>query len=195
MRKNLIQVSVLTAAVLVLNGCGGSDSTTTPVAATGTAFYVDSAVEGVSVTCGSTMSTTDVNGQFMYEEGQDCMFRIGDIVLRRESDLYQDKVVMEDNLQTAQFLQSMDYDGNPDNGIMIHPQTAEVMAQNGISQMPNNDQELADACVNMQDANIGYQGEFVYEQDAQEHMNRTMEWYRERDEQYMDQPDNHQDSH
>jgi len=213
MKKELIQVSVLAAAVLLLNGCGGSESSTAPSVATGTAFYVDSAVQGVTVTCGSTVSTTDVNGQFTYEEGQNCMFSIGEIQLRNESELYQGKVVMEDNVQTAQFLQSMDYDGNPENGIMIDPRTADVMAQNGVNQMPDTDQELADACVNMANANIGYQGDFVYEQEAREHMDRTREWYGENGypdmdqhvgepntdhpdtDQHMDQPDSREDRH
>ena len=189
MKRNLIQVSVLAAAVLVINGCGGSDSSTTvPSASTGTAFYVDSAVEGCTVTCGSTVSTTDMNGQFTYEEGKECIFTIGDIELRRESGLYQGKVIVEDQLKTAQFLQSMDWDGNPNNGIQIDPRTADVMAQNDIHQVPNNDQDLADACAVMENANSDYKGGYIDQQDAQKHMDDTMEWYKD---QYRDQYDRH----
>jgi len=188
MKRKLIQGSVLTASVLLLNACGGSSGGTASAVSTGTAFYVDSAVQGCTVTCGSTVSTTDMNGQFTYEEGKECIFTIGDIELRRENGLYQGKVIVEDQLKTAQFLQSMDWDGNPNNGIKIDPRTADVMAQNDIHQVPTNDQDLADACADMEDANISYMGSYVSWQDAQDHMDDTMEWYKD---QYRDQYDRH----
>ena len=187
MKIKLIQGSVFTAAILLLSGCGDGGSTSSAVS-TGTATYIDSAVEGCTVTCGSTVSTTDMNGQFTYEEGKECIFTIGDIELRRESDLYQDKVIVEDQLKTAQFLQSMDWDGNPNNGIQIDPRTADVMAQNDIHQVPNNDQDLTDACADMENANSDYMGGYVGWQDAQDHMDDTMEWYKD---QYRDQYDRH----
>lgn len=196
MKRKFIHISVLTATVLLFSGCGDSNqSATVPVTATGTAFYVDSAVEGVTVTCGSTVSMTDVNGQFMYEEGQSCMFSLGNISLRTENDLYQDKVVIEDHIQTAQFLQSMDYDGNPENGIFIHSQTAEIMAQNGITEMPRTDQDIAEAVEYMGSANIGYHGDYVSEQEAQEHMDRTMGEYSGGEVPHMGEPDGREDSH
>lgn len=179
MKRELMNVSVLTAALFVLSGCGGSDGTSTATVgtATGTAFYVDSAVEGVTVTCGSQVTVTDKKGMFTYEEGKSCDFTIGKIHLRTENGLYQDKVVIEDHIETAQFLQSMDYDGNPDNGIHIHPDTADIMTKNNITQIPASDQDLADACADMEDADIGYQGGFVHEQDARDHMERTKKEY------------------
>ncbi len=196
MKRALIKVSILTAVSLVLSGCGDSNSNAdAPVTSTGTAFYIDSAVEGVTVTCGSTISTTDVNGQFMYEEGKTCMFSIGEITLRNETGLYQDKVVIEDHIQTAQFLQSMDYDGNPENGITIHPQTETVMTQNGINQIPGTDAELADAVEYMGSANIGYHGDFVGEQEAQEHMDRTMNEYGNGKVPHRGEPDGREENH
>ena len=192
MKRKIINVSVIAAAVLLLSGCGGSDGGTVAAttATTGTAFYVDSAVEGVTVTSGSTVSVTDANGKFTYEEGKPCDFSIGDIHLRTETGLYQDKVVIEDHIETAQFLQSMDYDGNAENGIRIHPDTADIMAKNNIDQMPNTDQDLADACADMENANIGYQGGFVHEQDAQDHMDRTKNEYDGKND-----PHNEEDAH
>jgi len=180
MKNKIITMSMLTIASLTFVGCGSSSSSSntpiTPPPATngGTAFYVDSAVEGVNVTCGSTTSITDANGMFHYEDGKDCQFSIGGILLRTDSGLYQDKVIIEDNIQTAQYLQSMDYDGNPQNGITIHNQTGNIMSQHGVSHVPMNDQDLAENVVMMENSNIGYHGNFVHQQDAQEHLNNTM---------------------
>jgi len=186
MKRKLIQGSVFTTAVLLLSGCGGSDNggSTTSSIVTGTATYIDSAVEGCTVTCGSTVSTTDVHGQFTYEEGKECIFTIGDIQLRTESNLYQDKVIIEDKLQTAQFLQSMDWDGNPDNGIKILPETADVMAQNNIDQVPDTDKDLADACDDMNSSVNDYNGRYMDETEAQYHMDRTNEWYNDQYDQH-----------
>jgi len=194
MKQKVVSISVLAAAVLAINGCGSSSSSsTTPPTATpttGTALYVDSAVEGVSVTCGSTTSVTDAEGRFTYEDGKDCQFSVGSVVLRTESGLYQDKVIIEDNIQTAQYLQSMDYDGNPDNGITIHNQTAEVMAQHNRTHVPTNDQELAECVADMENADIGYQGHFVHEQDAQEHVEKTKVKHEQDNQNNPHNPDN-----
>ncbi len=178
MKQTIITTSALTATLLLFAGCGSSSSSATapaPQPTTGTAFYLDSAVEGVTATCGSQVSQTDANGMFTYEDGKDCQFSIGDIVLRNESGLYQDKVIIEDNIRTAQYLQSMDSDGNPSNGIAIDPQTATVMRQNGITHTPATDEEIANSVVHMQNAGIGYQGQYVHESDAYEHVQGTKE--------------------
>ncbi|SFV50821.1 hypothetical protein MNB_SV-9-1207 [hydrothermal vent metagenome] len=178
MKQKIILMSILGISSLTLVGCGGSSSSNTtgniPVAPMGgTAFYVDSEVEGVDVICGSIKSVTDVNGMFRYEDGKDCQFSIGGVPLRTDSGLYQDKVIIEDNIQTAQYLQSMDYDGNPNNGISIHNQTANVMTQNGVTHVPRNDQELAENVVMMENSNSGYHGHFVNKQDAENHVHNT----------------------
>jgi hypothetical protein len=182
MKNILVATTLLSASLLLLSACGSSSNTsytpTTPnttLPMTGTAFYVDSAVGGVDVLCGTTHSVTDTNGAFIYEEGQDCQFYIGDVLLRHESGLYDGKVVIEDNLQTAQFLQSMDYDGDATNGISIHNQTGDILAQHNIHTVPHNDDTLAESVTHLQNANIGYHGDFVHQNDAQEHLNNTQQ--------------------
>jgi len=164
---------------LTMSGCGGGggSSSASQQAATGTAFYVDSAVEGVTVTCGNTVSVTDENGMFTFEAGRECRFTIGGILLRVENELYQDKVIVEDSIKTAQFLQSMDSDGNPDNGIKIMNQTGDVMVQYGISQVPDNDEELADAVEAMESSASGYYGSYVGGQEAENHLEKTKSQY------------------
>ncbi len=186
MKNVLVTTTLLSASLLLLSACGSSSSShtnytptsTTPnssMPTTGRAFYVDSAVGGVDVLCGTTHSVTDANGAFIYEEGQDCQFHIGDVLLRHESGLYDGKVVIEDNLQTAQFLQSMDYDGDASNGISIHNQTGDILAQHNIHSVPHNDDTLAESVTHLQNANIGYHGDFVHQNDAQEHLNTTQQ--------------------
>jgi len=182
MKHMLITTTLLSGSLLLLSACssGGSSSSSSSsvpsvpaVPNRGTAFYVDSAVEGVHVLCGSTASVTDVNGAFTYEEGQNCQFMIGDIVVHRDANLYDGKVIIEDNLRTAQFLQSMDYDGNANNGIQIHNQTGDVLAQHNIHNVPSDDDILAGVVEGMHNSDIGYHGNFVHQADAQEHLNQT----------------------
>jgi hypothetical protein len=179
MKKNtFIKTTLLSSSILLLSACGSSGTSysepTSQIQPTkGTAFYVDSAVEGVQVICGDTVSTTDARGAFTYEEGQDCQFKIGDVLLHQETALYDGKVIIEDDLKTAQFLQSMDYDGDANNGIQIHNQTGDVLEQHNIHSVPDNDDSIANAVVDMQDSDIGYHGDFVHEDDAQEHLNNT----------------------
>ena len=82
-------LSLLGMSILVI-GCGSVDNpfsspeaTATSTANKGTAFYVDSAVEGVTAQCRSTVTTTDKDGAFIYEVGQKCSFLIGNIVLSK----------------------------------------------------------------------------------------------------------------
>ena len=128
-------------ALLVLNGCGGSSSSDSTVPSTnnlvedttesgsetvdtkklGKGYYIDSAIEGVDYVCGSETGITDVNGTFIFEEGADCNFTIGNLVLREinASSLEDNITIFEDNLDVAQLLQTLDLDGNASNGITI----------------------------------------------------------------------------
>ena len=122
--NNTLLSSVLIATLLA--GCNSSDSqpsntSTTPVKKIGMGYYVDSAVSGITYTCGTEVGTTDDLGLFTFEEGEDCQFTIGDIVLREiKSSLLEDKItVLENNISVAQLLQTLDSDGDPSNGIDI----------------------------------------------------------------------------
>ena len=177
MYKN-ITISLLAGSLILLSGCGSSGSTTSgSTISRGTAFYVDAAVEGVTAVCGSTTTVTDADGAFVYEEGKKCQLKIGEIVLRTVDNLYDGQVIVEDSIQTAQFLQTLDQDGNPDNGIKIVSQTAEVLSQAGIHEVPKSDARLADTEETLKSAGIGYNGEYTSEQEAREHVNETYQKY------------------
>jgi len=183
MNHKIITIGIYTSAFLLFSGCG-SDNVTSSVAK-GTAFYVDSAVEGVTATCGGTTGVTGSDGSFTFEVEEECQFEVGNILLRQEGDLYENKVIIEDNIHTAQFLQTLDQDGNPDNGIKILEQTADVLSQIGLNKIPDNDAELIDVQWALENAGIDYQGRYTSAQEAQAHINKTYQEYHNQ----PDQPD------
>jgi len=179
MNKNKITLSFVSGALLLLSGCG-SDSTatggTTPVA-NGTAFYVDSAIKGVTVECGATSSVTASDGAFIYEAEGECQFKVGSVLLRTEAGLTEGKIVFEDNVKTAQFLQTLDIDGNPENGIIIAAESTTVLADMGIITVPQSDAVLAELEEAMDLADIGYHGKYVTSAEAKAHMEQSYEMY------------------
>jgi len=180
MNKNKIMLSFVSGALLLLNGCG-SDSTstggTTPIANNPTAFYVDSAIEGVTVECSASSSVTKSDGAFSYEAGAECQFKVGTVLLRTEGGLTEGKIVFEDNVRTAQFLQTLDVDGNPENGISILAETADVLVDMGMNTVPQSDAVLAEVEEAMDLAEIGYRGRYVTSVEAKAHMEKSYEIY------------------
>jgi len=174
------------AASLLLAACGGNDAKNTTDTSTLSnkvfkGYYVDSAVEGVEFNCttpsGATQSgITDENGTFTFEENQTCTFKIGDVVLREVNalSLEHNVTVFEDNTRVAQFLQTLDSDGNASNGIQILPETHEVLKERNMTDVPQNDAELVDVKDDLKvKAPEHYRGDVVSEQDAREHLEET----------------------
>ena len=176
MKKNCISFATVASLSILLFGCGSSLSyneenmTITPRAE---AFYVDSAVEGITAKCRSTVTTTNQEGAFTYEVGQGCSFWLGDILLREEGGITQNKMVLEDVIEVAQFLQSLDNDNSVENGITITPQTTATLRANNITTVPQTEEELGSIVALLQGANIGFGGDFVAKEDAQNHINQT----------------------
>ena len=91
--------------------------------------FLDSAVEGLTATSGTTISVTDAQGRFSYASGQAVTFSVGDVVLGVAQgaaivtplDLSPGAVDETDPTVTniARFLQTVDSDLDPDNGIVI----------------------------------------------------------------------------
>lgn len=123
---------------LLISACGGggsSDNSTAPVAAAPspsptvyTGLFLDSAVEGLNYTTASTEGTTNSEGEFIYQVSENITFSIGDIQF---PEVLADTVITPLNLfNTEDFnqlevvnilrlLQSLDIDGDADNGIQI----------------------------------------------------------------------------
>ena len=140
MKKRLIISATLASSVLFWTACGSSSDSAT----TGTAYYIDSAVEGVKATCGKTVTTTNALGAFTFEEGKNCTFSLGDILLREvDASLLADGAeVKETNINIARILQAMDIDGNPDNGITINTNILDALTKEGITTLPTTEAEM-----------------------------------------------------
>jgi hypothetical protein len=184
--RGLTLGSIITATLL-LSGCGGGGSSsstlTTPEATKnetttkkGTGFYVDSAVEGVEFVCGDSTGVTDSNGTFTFDENSTCTFSLGDVVLREVSatNLVDSVVILEDNVTIARFLQSLDIDGNPDNGIEIDAGVRATLAEQNLTKVAKSDDDVANMVISLQNTE-SYQGQMVTKEDAEAHITRTKE--------------------
>ena len=117
----------ISATVAIFIGCGGGGGNTP--AKTGTGYYVDSAIVGANYKCGSQSGVTGEGGKFTFEQGVNCEFSLAGIPLKSVSktELYNGKKIVEDDVNVAQLLQSLDADGNPDNGIQITKEIADAV--------------------------------------------------------------------
>jgi len=167
MTKKILATWVVTAAMLI--GCGGSNDPET--ATTGKAFYIDAAVGGVKYKCGTQEDITGADGSFTFDLGSGCTFYLGDIKLRDvvSSDLEDGKKLYETDVKIARILQSLDKDGNPDNGITIEADIIKALADNDITSLPTTEAEV-EFLFNVI-ANNG--GTKVSEEDAEKHLDEV----------------------
>lgn len=114
-----------------LAGCGGESSGGAEGGDTATGVFLDSAVEGLAYVSGSTSGLTNADGEFMYEVGRTVRFMVGDIVIGEALgkrlitpvDLIDGGDANHPTvLNIARFLQTIDEDNNPANGIRITEQ-------------------------------------------------------------------------
>jgi hypothetical protein len=137
-------ILVTLTALTALTGCGGGTTTGTTQASanvatgtTATGVFLDSAVQGLSYVSGTVSGVTTANGTFTYEVGKPIQFSVGGVVLGKTSG----KAVItpvdlvsggSDSNPTvvniARFLQTIDNDANPSNGIQI-PAELRTLAQ------------------------------------------------------------------
>ena len=114
---------------LLLAGCGGGSSVDpAEPAAPLSGVFVDSPVSNINYQTKTLKGVTDSNGVFQYMEGETVTFSIGEIEVGRSEGQEQisplDLVGTEDSenievINIARLLQSLDADGEPDNGIEI----------------------------------------------------------------------------
>lgn len=122
MKTTLLLPALFGSALVAVAGCN------TGSAPLQSGSLVDSAVEGLEYFTASHSGTTGANGSFQYRQGESIVFKVGDIQLpavRADKlltplDLANTNLV-NDTVATniARFLQALDADGNPDNGITI----------------------------------------------------------------------------
>ena len=171
--SNTIMFSI-TAGSLLLSGCGSSATSTTDTTVA-SAVYLDDAVEGAAYSCGSKQGFTDAEGRFYFEKGKECALLVGDVVLRRldTTTLPDNAKVLEENASVAQFLQSIDNDGDASNGIQITKEIHTVLKDVGVKTVPKNETELDDVVKNLKTHNSGFQGRFVSKEEAMMHVAQT----------------------
>ncbi len=129
----VISISLL----LFLAGCSGSDNNS-PVTTTQTGVFIDSPVEGLSYTSATKNGITDAAGTFTYTTNETITFSIGNITLGTASgntiitpvDLVSGAINETDPIVTniIRFLQTLDDDGNPGNGITISSDVSNLAA-------------------------------------------------------------------
>lgn len=156
LKMSVLLRSLLAASLVSLAACGGSDGTTaadgsgTPAAPTttptptvqagsATGILTDSPIGGVEyITSGGYRGFTDANGNYHYEPGESVEFRIGGISLGTVEATGtvtplelagNDAAAANKVVNLLVLLQSLDADGNPENGITI-TETARTAAGN-----------------------------------------------------------------
>ena len=173
-------------ALLLFGGCGGSStdklesnldtSTNTESKKVGKGYYVDASVNGINYHCGSEIGVTDENGTFLFEEGKDCTFKIGDLVLRdiNASSLEDNITIFEDNVEVAQLLQTLDMDGNASNGITIDNNASSTVVKDiNIEEIPTDIAVLDAIKEGLKAENEDYNGTVKTKEEAKAHLKST----------------------
>jgi len=127
MNSSICKLKALSFAVLFgLTACGGGGGSSTPATttATGTSsgIFLDAEVSGLSYTTSSGVSgTTDSNGTYTYSPGDTITFNVGGVSLGSVAGAPKCTPVDFGAASTniARFIQSLDKDGDPTNGIDI----------------------------------------------------------------------------
>ena len=178
MELNIKKSIALVAGAILFTACGGGGSSSS----TGKAYYLDSAVAGVSYKCGNQAGVTGDDGSFTFEKGSNCSFYLGDYKFKEISSakLTNGAKIVEDDTKIAAILQTLDDDGNPENGIHIKKHiaqdSAEVLKKHHSEIHTNIDGVLDDLVVKMHSDNkaeVEYHGHKVDEHTAAEHLNKT----------------------
>ena len=169
-----------TFAALVLVGCGGGSSSSSET----TGYLVDSAVANADYDCtadGSYDKTTGADGSFTCTNMAQVRFRVGNLVLGEIHALPSDKHVFPQDLvgvardtgvndarviAMAQLLQSLDSDGNPENGIAIAQEKKAAVAETERAFNP------AELTVYQDSASVVYRPTHA---QAQQHLEQTLQ--------------------
>lgn len=140
--KSLVVVAVSAALSACGGSSGGSSSSNTPVEPvspppTFTGQFVDSPVQGLNYQTVSQSGMTNENGEFIYQNNETISFSIGGIAfpeIAAQSLITPMTVFSTEDIEAVEvvnmirLLQSLDVDGQPDNGIEISQTTHELAA-------------------------------------------------------------------
>ena len=129
-----IKALITILSIAFLTGCGGGESNNTAI----TGIYLDAKVQGLNYSTATQNGKTNVNGEFLYEPGESVVFSLYGQELstvpghstitpfdNTSNTLHADYVI---NL--LRFLQTLDIDGVPGNGITLPDTASSVMNVN-----------------------------------------------------------------
>jgi len=185
MKKLAIYGSVLLASVL-FTACGGGGGSSTPQNSGGGSstpqnsdsnkmYYIDAAVSGATYNCGSKSGNTGNDGSFFFEDDSNCELKVGNIVLRTipKSELSVGKRIIENDVHTARFLQSIDFDGVAGNGIQLKEAARDAIIQSDKTTLPQSDGEVDDVIDIIKSSNPSFSGKRISLNDAKAHVDST----------------------
>ncbi|HEX5330217.1 multiheme c-type cytochrome [Sulfuricurvum sp.] len=138
MRQAIGLVSSVVTAAFILTGCGGGGGGSGSAAAgVSTATFIDAAVSGLEFESATQNGITDANGNFTYKEGESVTFHVGNVYIGTAAPK-NGKVTPLDIVNTTdtgdakvvrilQTLQTLDSDGDANNGITIDSAVRETL--------------------------------------------------------------------
>jgi len=170
-------------ASLLLIGCGSSDSTDTTTLSSTTGYVVDAAVQNMNYDCvadNEMDKVTGADGAFTCQNMSQVRFRIGELILGEISTLPQDGYVFPQDIvgvprsnvddpsvtAMAQLLQSLDSDGNLENGIQIPDEVGQLLEKTNFN--------AAEVTSYMNEASID-PAHIRTQAEAQAHLQATMQ--------------------
>ena len=172
----------MTTVVVGLSACGGGEGNTTKVVNSYVGalkgYYIDSEVVGLPYECGNTVGVTGQDGEFFFDEGDQCELfldqeRQHTLKVLPEEILVDEVVIIETDPVITQTLQSFDSDGDPSNGITIDQEVVTAVVEDpGFEGVPTTQQE-AEVLVTVIDDNNGDVG-VVTAESAQGHALETV---------------------
>lgn len=121
----------------ILVACGGGGGSSNPTVLTG--IFLDSAVSGIAYRTATQSGTTNAQGEFKYLAGEQVLFSVGNIGLPTAAGASVITPLTLANTQHTRdktvinilvFLQSLDQDGDPSNGISIPGNAASLATAN-----------------------------------------------------------------
>ncbi len=167
------------AALLILTGCGGDDGGSATNQRSGQ--FLDAAVAGLNYQSDTRSGQTDANGEFQYLSGESVTFSIGELALPtveaapivtalnvfNTNDTFNTSVVNLNRL-----LQSLDADGDPNNGIDLTAlEASHTQGLNIDFASPNFDAQVINLVANSNSETT----ELVSASAAQSHFQQTLE--------------------
>jgi len=127
----------------LITGCGALDSAVKGSPAALSGVFMDSPVGGLNYATPTLKGVTGADGIFKYQQGESVTFSVGGLVLGSTAgkpivsplDLFPDAKGTADQrvVNVCVFLQTLDQDGDAQNGILIAEKTASVVTKEGMT--------------------------------------------------------------